>query len=74
MRAERWLGQKTGALPSIKKKTVSQLGVYAGKSEQTVYGKSYIVYHHFFVDSEGNVVKYENIYEEIKNENINQTT
>lgn len=65
MRDDRWLNQKTGAVPSIKKKVIDPLGVYAGKSEKIVYGKAYLVHHHFFVDSEGTVVKYEDIYVEV---------
>lgn len=65
MDASRWLHQKTGAMTNIKKKAINLLGVYAGKSEKVVYGKLYLVHHHFFVDSEGTIVKYEDTYEEV---------
>lgn len=65
MKDSRWLNQKTGSLPSIKKKVITPLGVYAGKSERLVHEKLYLVYHHFFVNSEGTIVKYEDIYEEL---------
>ena len=65
MGAKRFKNQRTGALPAIKKKTINHLGVYAGKSERTVLGKHYIIYHHFFVDKQGVITKYEDIYEEI---------
>ena len=57
--------QRTGALPEIKKKVIDPLAVYAGKSERSVLGKHYIVYHHFFVDKRGVIIKYEDIYEEV---------
>lgn len=65
MRDERYRNQKTGALPSIKKKVIESLGVYAGKSERCILGKDYLIYHHFFVDKKGVIIKYEDIYEEL---------
>jgi len=65
MRDDRWLNQKTGGVPTIKKKVINPLGVYAGKSEKVVYGKHYQVYHHYFVDDKGVIIKYEDTYEEV---------
>lgn len=66
MGCKRFKNQRTGALLEIKKKVINPLGVYAGKSERCVLGKQYLVYHHFFVDKEGKVVKYEDIYKEVQ--------
>ena len=66
MEYKRFKNQRTGALLEIKKKVINPLAVYAGKSEKFVLGKHYIVYHHFFVDKDGKVVKYEDVYEEVQ--------
>ncbi|AUR92302.1 hypothetical protein NVP1170O_189 [Vibrio phage 1.170.O._10N.261.52.C3] len=67
MKDSRWLGERTGAIPTAKSEKSIVTALSSGGSYALFQGKNYTVDHYTYVDESGEVIKYEYLYEEVAN-------